>query len=120
MGDRRHLGTDHVDPVAKVGIVLHDPGQVRVDGGAVLLANRGDQKHVGTFLFGPHLEPLVGELLEHARGEGAKALPELDLQVHRGLHLSVPRVTQDAAGPQSTGTELHAAVEPADDLAGVQ
>src|SRR5262249_10019976 len=62
------------------------------------------------------VEDLRRPLLEHAGRERSERLAILDLEVHRGLHLLVAGVADDAAGAERTGTELHAAREPADDL----
>ena len=57
-------------------------------------------------------------VLQHARRERPKALPELDLQVHRRLHFRRARIADDAAGSERARAKLHPALEPADDLAG--
>ena len=86
-------------------------------GNAVLLPDRGDQQHVGAFLARAHVEPFVGMLLEHARGERPEALAVLDLEVHRGLHRWRAGVADDAPRAERSRAELHPALEPADHLA---
>ena len=66
---------------------------------------------------GLEVEPLGGAIPQDGRSERPKALPELDLEVHRGLHRRRSRVTQNAAGSECPGAELHAPLKPADDLA---
>ena len=56
---------------------------VREQATPVLRQHRGHQQHVGRVLAGPHAEPLVDVLAEHAGGERPEALAELDLEVHR-------------------------------------
>src|SRR5262245_26716555 len=83
----------------------------------MLFENGSYEEHVGTVLVRPHLKIISHSLLKHAGGEWAEHLAEFDLPVHRRLHVAVARVTDDAASPQRTRAELHAAVEPAYDLA---
>ena len=51
----------------------------------------------------------------HHRREGAEPFPELDLLIHHRLHPGASSVSQDAAGAERAGTELHAALTPAED-----
>ena len=63
-----------------------------------------------------HIEPLVRVLSQDARRKRPEALPELDLDVHRRLHLCRPGVAQDAARTERPRTEFHTAVEPPDNF----
>ena len=117
MGHGGDLGADHVDPAPQVGVVLHDPQGVGVDGDPAMLEHRGDQEHVRALVVRLQVEPLGGPLPEHGRGERPEALAELDLEVHGGLHGRRAGIAQDAARAQGPGAELHPALEPADDLA---
>jgi hypothetical protein len=61
------------------------------------------------------LEPLAQVLAQHARRERTEALAILDLQIEHRLHARRARIAEDAAGTERARTELHAALEPADD-----
>ena len=63
------------------------------------------------------LEVLAGRFGEHRRAERAERLAELDALVQGVLHVRAARVGEDAAAAQRARAELHAALEPADDLA---
>jgi hypothetical protein len=64
-----------------------------------------------------HIKVLVGVLAQDRGGEGPEPLAELNLDVHHRLHLGVARVAEYAARAQGAGAELHAPLEPADNLA---
>ncbi len=51
---------------------------------------------------------------QHRGGERTERLPELDLQVHRRLHLAAARVADDRAAAERARAELHPPLEPAD------
>ena len=55
-------------------------------------------------------------LAKDARRKRTEGLPELDADVHLLLHARRARVADDAAAAQRARTELHAALEPSDDL----
>ena len=75
-----------------------------------------DQQHVRALLSRLELEPAMRLVLQHTRRERPEALAELDLEVHRRLHLRRPRIAEDAARAERARPELHPALEPADDL----
>ena len=62
-------------------------------------------------------EMLSAPARENGRGEGAEALAHLDERVDAVAHLPVARVGQDRPRAERPRPELHAALEPADDLA---
>src|SRR5262249_26118169 len=62
-------------------------------------------------------EELAQRFLEHRRSERPEALTELDPRVDDVAHVRPPRVGDDAAVAEGTGTPFHAALEPADDAA---
>ena len=55
------------------------------------------QQHVGALLVRLQLEILAGPIAEHDRRKRTKRLAELDLQVHHLLHVTAPRIAEDAA-----------------------
>ena len=63
------------------------------------------------------LEILAGGFRQHRRTERAERLAELDAAVENVLHVLAARIGQDAAVPERARSELHPALEPADDLA---
>ena len=54
---------------------------------------------------------------KHRRAERPERLAELDARVQRVLHVGAARIGEDAAAPERARAELHAPLEPADDLA---
>ena len=117
VGHRGNLGADHVDPAPQVRIVLHGPHRLGIDGDPAVLEHRGHQEHVGALLARFQVEPFDSPFPQDRRRKWAKALAELDLEVHGGLHGRRAGIAQNAARTQGPGPELHPALEPADDLA---
>ncbi len=83
-------------------------------------ADRRDDQHVRAFLAGAQLEVPVRVLRKHDRRKRPETLAKLHLHVDSGLHLGIASVGDDAAEAERTRAELHAALEPADHLAGVE
>src|SRR5262249_12209237 len=98
-------------------VELLDPEQTLLLGrhrDAVLFRDRRDQEHIRRISV--KVEPLRDVLAQDARCERPETLSILDLEVHHRLHPGRTWITQDAACPQRPGAELHATLEPADDL----
>ena len=107
--DRASGNLELVDPEEVGGIVLEANPAVGRDG--------GDDQHVRAVRTSGHVEIVVGPLGEDGGGKGAERLAELDLEVHRRLHLGVARVAQQTPRAKRAGAKLHPTLEPADDLA---
>src|SRR3954451_17869237 len=82
----------------------------------MLLENRGHEQHIRAFLPLFDVKPFMRMLLKHNWREGTEAFPELYFQVHGCLHFRRPRVTNNAAGPQRPGPELHSTAKPSNYL----
>ena len=115
VGDGGELRPWNREPYPKVGIVQPDLLLV-AQLAAPLLADRRHGEHVRAVLVGFHLEDLVRVVTEDGRRERSERLPELHLEVQGLLHLGGAGVTEDAAGTERPRPELHAALEPADDV----
>src|SRR5262249_15988994 len=83
---------------------------------SLVVANVRDQEHVRAVFTGPHCEVFVDALSEDRGCEGPERLAELDLKVHDRLHLWAARVAEDRPCAECAWAELHAALEPPDDL----
>jgi hypothetical protein len=81
-------------------------------GSRLRVPDRRDEQHVGAVLAGPHLEVVVDVLAEHDRREGPERLAELDLQVHRRLHLARARVADDAERAPSARARTPRSLKP--------
>ena len=83
-------------------------------------ADASDQQHERTLDVCPRLPVDVevgrGRLLQRAWRKRSKRLTVLDFGIQRVLHGGVRGVSQDAARPERTRPELHASLEPADDI----
>ena len=63
-----------------------------------------------------NIKPLANMLLQDARCKRPEFLAELDSQVDDIPHVGSPRVRNQRTIPKCPGSELHAALEPADHL----
>src|SRR5438132_650515 len=77
------------------------------------------QKHIWAFLPGFDVKVFVRMLGQHNGRKRTKAFTKLDLHVHDGLHLGVACVTENTSGTQGPRAKFHSALEPANDLSGV-
>src|SRR5260370_91527 len=111
MCDGRDPRSWHVQAISEVRIARHDLALVGADRKPVRLENWRDEKHIRALLIRLQPEPAVGFLLQHARRERTKALSELDLQVHRRLHLLRARIAQNAPGTKRPRAEFHPPLE---------
>src|SRR5262249_48325496 len=85
---------------------------------APIALHAGDQQHVGAIDI--ELEILRDVLSQHRRSKGSKALSVLNLEVQRFLHLRVAWIAENGARAKGAGAKLHAALEPADGMAGLK
>ena len=109
VGHRRDVAARHVelvDPLQRQLIGAHGDGAVFPD--------LGDQQHV--WAVAVDLE-IVGDVLaRHGRRKGTKALAILDPEIELALQPGRSGVAEDRAVAERPRPELHAALEPADDL----
>src|SRR4051812_14376635 len=84
-------------------------------GDAVLVADIGDQQHVGALAV--DAEVLRRVFRQHRGREWTEGLAVLHLQVELLLHAGRARITEDRAGAECARAELHASLEPPERLA---